>query len=216
LVDEPAPIIPAFTPEQVAERVVLALDPVWRADWVDKARHWTDHHHHHDIVTARHREAFDALMLKRPRLKSAPDRHRTRLDEMTRQHLYDPSDVVLYDYWKNAGATLQLGPAGAAVLCPPGSGQYASAIILDFSGIDFSVEHAWVRVVLADVHGELGVSLYEPEDNLLTTEKFLRSSGATHEVLLLRNGENGQRARAVLVQAELLRAPRMKQSAMAA
>jgi ubiquinone/menaquinone biosynthesis C-methylase UbiE/glycosyltransferase involved in cell wall biosynthesis len=47
LVREPAPILAAFAPQEVADRVVLALDPEWRAAFKVRAREWM-HTHHHD------------------------------------------------------------------------------------------------------------------------------------------------------------------------
>jgi glycosyltransferase involved in cell wall biosynthesis len=60
IVDEPAPILPAFSPDDVANAVVTAIDPTWRADFKDRARAWVDIHHHnnrvvHDHLTAYHR-----------------------------------------------------------------------------------------------------------------------------------------------------------------
>ena len=45
IVDEPAPILPAFDPAGVAAAVAKALDPEWRSHYMGRARHWTDSYH---------------------------------------------------------------------------------------------------------------------------------------------------------------------------
>lgn len=45
IVSEPAPILPAFTPDEVGHAVVTALDPGWRKDFSLRARRWVDEQH---------------------------------------------------------------------------------------------------------------------------------------------------------------------------
>ena len=45
MIPEPAPISPAFSPEDVADAVVQALDRDWRADYDKRARQWIDRYH---------------------------------------------------------------------------------------------------------------------------------------------------------------------------
>ena len=45
IVAEPAPILPAFTPDEVAAAVSKALDPAWRDEYKERARNWTDKYH---------------------------------------------------------------------------------------------------------------------------------------------------------------------------
>lgn len=45
IVSEPAPILPAFTPDEVAAAVSKALDPAWRDEYKERARSWTDKYH---------------------------------------------------------------------------------------------------------------------------------------------------------------------------
>lgn len=50
IIPEPAPIISAFSPEEVADAVVQAIDPEWRADYRERAKLWTDTYHHPNNV----------------------------------------------------------------------------------------------------------------------------------------------------------------------
>jgi glycosyltransferase involved in cell wall biosynthesis len=65
IVDEPAPILPAFTAEDVAEAVMVALDPKWRAEFNDRARHWVDAQHHQDRVIAEHLRVYQDILERR-------------------------------------------------------------------------------------------------------------------------------------------------------
>ncbi len=62
IVDEPAPILPAFNPEEVAEAVLTAMDPAWRIEHARRARQWIDHHHHHRRVVADHLKIYERLI----------------------------------------------------------------------------------------------------------------------------------------------------------
>jgi glycosyltransferase involved in cell wall biosynthesis len=62
LVDEPAPILPAFTPHEVADAVAQALDPEWRADFLPRARAWVHDHHHHDRLIREHLKIYSRIL----------------------------------------------------------------------------------------------------------------------------------------------------------
>lgn len=62
IVSEPAPILPAFTPSDVANAVRIALDPAWRADFRERARSWIDVHHHHNRVVYDHLTAYRRIL----------------------------------------------------------------------------------------------------------------------------------------------------------
>ena len=66
IVSEPAPILSAFTPADVARVVVTALDPVWRADFNERARAWVDVHHHSDRVVRDHLTAYRRILEDSP------------------------------------------------------------------------------------------------------------------------------------------------------
>jgi glycosyltransferase involved in cell wall biosynthesis len=54
IIEEPAPILPAFSPEQVCDRVMTALDPGWRHQYQVTAGRWIDTYHHPRRVVADH------------------------------------------------------------------------------------------------------------------------------------------------------------------
>jgi glycosyltransferase involved in cell wall biosynthesis len=58
LIPEPAPILSAFCPEDIADAVVRALDPDWLADYERRARHWIDTYHHPGVVIAKHLQVY--------------------------------------------------------------------------------------------------------------------------------------------------------------
>jgi len=62
IVAEPAPILPAFNPEEVAKAVITALDPAWRANFKDRAQAWIDTHHHNDRVVRDHLTAYRRIL----------------------------------------------------------------------------------------------------------------------------------------------------------
>jgi glycosyltransferase involved in cell wall biosynthesis len=64
IVSEPAPILPAFTPDEVANAVTVALDPAWRADFAERARNWVNVHHHHSRVVYDHLTAYRQILEK--------------------------------------------------------------------------------------------------------------------------------------------------------
>lgn len=62
IVPEPAPILPAFDPEQVAEAVLCALDPEWRAEHRERARAWVHRYHHPDRIVREHLAVYRRLL----------------------------------------------------------------------------------------------------------------------------------------------------------
>jgi glycosyltransferase involved in cell wall biosynthesis len=58
IITEPAPILPAFSPEQVSDRVILALDPAWRARYRNRARRWIDAYHHPRYAVESHLRVY--------------------------------------------------------------------------------------------------------------------------------------------------------------
>lgn len=64
IVSEPAPILPAFAPDEVANAVAVALDPAWRADFKERARSWVDLHHHHNRVVHDHLTVYRQILEK--------------------------------------------------------------------------------------------------------------------------------------------------------
>ena len=62
IVDEPAPILSAFTPEDVADAVVQALDPEWRKDFKMRARSWVYRQHHENRLVAEHLRVYRKLL----------------------------------------------------------------------------------------------------------------------------------------------------------
>lgn len=58
IIPEPAPILSAWTPEDVVEAVATALDPAWRADYARRAPAWFDTYHRSDHAVERMAEAY--------------------------------------------------------------------------------------------------------------------------------------------------------------
>lgn len=53
IIPEPAPILSAWTPEEIAAAVQLGLAPAWRAAFAPRARDWFERHHSNDQVVQR-------------------------------------------------------------------------------------------------------------------------------------------------------------------
>ncbi len=62
LIPEPAPTLSAFSSDDVAAAVAMALDPAWRADYEKRARYWTDRYHHPDNVISQHLGVYRKLL----------------------------------------------------------------------------------------------------------------------------------------------------------
>ena len=62
IVREPAPILPAFTPSEVADAVVTALDPDWLKDFRRRAHSWVHQYHHDDRVVAGHLMSYRCVV----------------------------------------------------------------------------------------------------------------------------------------------------------
>lgn len=62
IIPEPAPILPAFSPCEVADAVVQALAPDWRADYKKRARHWIDTYHHQNNVIKDQLSVYQRLL----------------------------------------------------------------------------------------------------------------------------------------------------------
>lgn len=62
LIPEPAPILSAFSPEEIADAVVQALDPDWLADYEKRARYWSDTYHHPDVVIKEHLRTYRNIL----------------------------------------------------------------------------------------------------------------------------------------------------------
>lgn len=62
LVPEPAPILPAFGPQGVADGVMTALDPAWRSAFQKQARRWVDLYHSPDRVIDDHLRVYRKVL----------------------------------------------------------------------------------------------------------------------------------------------------------
>ena len=62
IVSEPAPILPAFSPEQVRDAVLTALDPEWRDAFRKRARHWVDTYHHPERLVKEHVRVYRQVL----------------------------------------------------------------------------------------------------------------------------------------------------------
>lgn len=62
IVTEPAPILAAFSPDEVADAVVTALDPAWRESFRVRARAWVHAQHHHHRVVKDHLRTYRRVL----------------------------------------------------------------------------------------------------------------------------------------------------------
>jgi SAM-dependent methyltransferase len=128
-----------------------------------------------------------------------------------------PAEVRCFEFWRNAGATLELTGEGARIGTPPVAWHYSQAVNLDFSGVDFGREHCWVRLTLRDVDGALSVALHDDQANSVAAEAIappqtglydvhLRAVSPAHAMLLLRTGQGDAAAHATVVGVQVLAA----------
>jgi hypothetical protein len=130
---------------------------------------------------------------------------------------YGPDEVVCYEFWSNAGASIHDVPDGRRVTTPASAWHYAAGVNLDLSKIDFEHEHCWVRVYLRDVEGEIRLALYDGEANAIGDELpvqneegifpvVLKVFKASETLLMFRTSEEDKAAAATFVRAELITA----------
>ena len=67
LIPEPAPILSATTPEEVADAVLRTQDPAWLRSWQQRARHWIDTYHHPNNAISDHLQVYRQVLSKRHR-----------------------------------------------------------------------------------------------------------------------------------------------------
>jgi glycosyltransferase involved in cell wall biosynthesis len=64
IVDEPAPILPAFSATEVRDAVLKALDPAWRAEYSRRARYWVDKYHHPNRLVTEHLRVYRQILAR--------------------------------------------------------------------------------------------------------------------------------------------------------
>ena len=64
LIPEPAPIVSAYTPEEIAERTIECLDPAWLAAYAVRARNWVDCYHSPANVVRDHLRVYRRVLAK--------------------------------------------------------------------------------------------------------------------------------------------------------
>lgn len=62
LIPEPAPIVSARTPEDIAEKTIMCLDPAWLAAYQERARRWIDTFHSPRNVIRDHLSAYRRIL----------------------------------------------------------------------------------------------------------------------------------------------------------
>jgi glycosyltransferase involved in cell wall biosynthesis len=62
IIPEPAPILTAWTPEDVVAQVKLALDPEWRVEFRKKAERWIKQYHSLDTAINLHVDVYRRLL----------------------------------------------------------------------------------------------------------------------------------------------------------
>jgi glycosyltransferase involved in cell wall biosynthesis len=62
IVDEPAPILAAFSAADVAAAVRQGLEPEWRSEFRAAAARWTRRYHHPDRIVLEHCRAYRAVL----------------------------------------------------------------------------------------------------------------------------------------------------------
>ena len=72
IIAEPAPILPAFSPEEVCDQVMTALDPVWLRQYRNEARRWIDAHHDPRRVVDSHLRVYRDILDRRD-IRNIPD-----------------------------------------------------------------------------------------------------------------------------------------------
>ncbi len=62
IVSEPAPILSAWTVEEIAAQVAIAVQPAWREDYRRRSQQWIDACHNTEIIVRSHLEVYRGLL----------------------------------------------------------------------------------------------------------------------------------------------------------
>jgi hypothetical protein len=98
--------------------------------------------------------------------------------------VYGPGDLICQDHWLKAGASVEQRQSGAVITTPAIAWHYAAGAPLDYSGIDFQREDAWVRVRLGGVDGQLGAALYDEDSNEIFAHEMFEAARGVREAIL--------------------------------
>jgi glycosyltransferase involved in cell wall biosynthesis len=134
------------------------------------------------------------------------------------RRIHGHQDVFCFEYWTNAGASVEIGDGGAVISTPPIAWHYAAGVRLDLATVDLDHEQAWVRVRVADLRGRLGVCLYDDVADRIVAEDWLdvgpgvreavlKLDGGAARLLIFRSWDEDRSSRATFLGAEILVAP---------
>ncbi len=62
LIPEPAPIVSATTPEEIAEKILQCVDPAWLKDYQERAKRWCDRYHAPDTALRDHLRVYKRIL----------------------------------------------------------------------------------------------------------------------------------------------------------
>ena len=62
IIPEPAPILSAWTVDDIVRCVQQAIDPIWRREYRERARQWIDTYHDANVVIQGHIQAYREIL----------------------------------------------------------------------------------------------------------------------------------------------------------
>jgi glycosyltransferase involved in cell wall biosynthesis len=226
-------VVNAGDVDGVYRGLVAMTDPATAKAVGDAGKAWYDRYHSVSVVAARIIDSFMAVeadefaareaqvavvtgQFTAPAISAAAGGQ--SLNRASVARVYGPADVVCYEYWSNAGAAVDTGPAGARITLPNVPWHYAAGLPLDVAGLDLGPNRAWVRARLADVRGQVEICLYRGSDDALLESAVIEGAPGMQQVLLeitdpgislllFRASEKPQGASAVFLSAEVVTLP---------
>jgi hypothetical protein len=137
-----------------------------------------------------------------------------------------PEAVVCYEFWQNTGAALELDSQGARVTMPPRPWHYGAGVRLDYGGVDFEQQFAWVAIRIHSAEPDLFVGVYESAADAIAAEVAVSPGQAEREIflpifhgrgdlLIFRSGPEGAGASATILGVRLVTASTYTPKALA-
>jgi hypothetical protein len=136
-----------------------------------------------------------------------------------RVQAFGPADIVVYDFWRGAGATADLVRGAARITTPVAPWHYSAGVVISLDDVDFAGEYCWARLRVRAVRGDIRVSLFDADTDALSFEREVGKGDREQEIMLtlphpggglflFRNGATEGPHSCDFISLEILTAPR--------
>jgi glycosyltransferase involved in cell wall biosynthesis len=147
-------------------------------------------------------------------------------DDARVMRVWSAADLVCYEVWRNAGATITPEVSGMRIVTPARAWDYAAGLPLDFAGVNLATHDVRIEVDVSGAEGRPMLSVQIGDDHLLYEGVIeTHASAATYGVmvsaltgdrLLFRNGGQDDASVVIFTSARLLAWPKRSKPSLVA